>query len=363
MDERDLDLVPAFLVDGNVLYRKFLETKYNQDVQALNRCHVEENYSFSLAASPAQPVASQRLADFEEFLRQAELPDHWQVLGGIRGYRTVPEKLRELRDRLADRYHDDLAAFARDSGIPASNWNTITLVPPAWHSKQYDYQSNVMYETYFELLHEAPPAERQLVSLSGYFLDLYSKVRRKDGSGGAARAFSFEGFALPRSLPGKERPLLRKYWLQFVREDLNPSFLVLTGTTGAEYQQFLKDRYGTVDAMNRSWGAEVRRFEDIDLPNGAWLKGTQRKDYEDFMAPRPPESYRLVGPEYAWRDWLAVKYDSVEALNRAHEADYAAFAQAPMSVAELEYRYATDHASELRKTYAGRNFVNVFREL
>ncbi|HUT62002.1 MAG TPA: hypothetical protein VNA25_29545, partial [Phycisphaerae bacterium] len=49
MDERDLDLVPAFLSDTDVLYRKFLETKYNQNVLSLNRAHVRENYSFKQA--------------------------------------------------------------------------------------------------------------------------------------------------------------------------------------------------------------------------------------------------------------------------------------------------------------------------
>jgi len=365
MDERDLDLVPAFLSDTDVLYRKFLETKYNQNVLSLNRAHVRENYSFKQAAVPDRTGESAALADFQEFLRQAPLPDHWQVLGAIRGFKTVPEKLRELRDRLSDRYHGDLAAFARDSGIPASNWNTITVVPPDWQSRQYDYHATVLYDTYTQLLHEAPPAERQLESLSGCFLELYSKVKRDgdDGNSPSARAFPYEGFHLPRTLPGADRPLLRKYWLQFVQEDLHPSFVVLAGTTDADYQRFLKDRYDTAETLSRSWGQSVARFEDIRLPAGGWLKGTQRKDYEAFLATRPPETYRLVGPEYAWGDWLAAKYGSLDALNRAHKARYAGFDSTPMPVAEMEYQYVASHTGELRRTYAGRNFVNVFREL
>jgi multiple sugar transport system permease protein len=39
MDEADLSLVPPFLIDEAMLYRRFLETKYNEDVLALNRSH------------------------------------------------------------------------------------------------------------------------------------------------------------------------------------------------------------------------------------------------------------------------------------------------------------------------------------
>src|SRR5262245_32321998 len=73
MDQADMTLVPRYLTDGDTLYRKFLETKYNQSVAALNIGHVETNFSFATAAAPAG-VNERQIADLREFARDAKLP-------------------------------------------------------------------------------------------------------------------------------------------------------------------------------------------------------------------------------------------------------------------------------------------------
>jgi hypothetical protein len=74
MDESDLDLVPRYLIDNDVLLRKFLETKYNQSVAMLNRAHLHNNYTFRDAAVPklttfSNPTSAQPATDLARFLR------------------------------------------------------------------------------------------------------------------------------------------------------------------------------------------------------------------------------------------------------------------------------------------------------
>lgn len=368
LDESDLDLVPRYFVDDTVLYRKFLETKYNQDVAALNRAHCRAEFSFRDATRP-EPLVPRRVDDLTRFLEETQPPRHWQVLGGTHGVRTVPEKLRELRDRLATRYHGDFAAYQREAGVAVTGWNTIIAPPPEWLTQRFDYPRNALYDTYFELLDEAPLAERQLVSLTGCFLQTMIYPVYGQGDTDAYNAAhtvvlrSFEDLTLPETVPGLDQPRLRDEWLGFVRQELSPSFVLLRGVGDGEYHAYLRRQHGSVEDLNRMWSRSFGSFEEIRLPAGQWLSGAERTDYQEFLTAQAPEAYRLTGPEYAWRAWLRRQYPTVADLSAAHQADYTGFDTVRLPVDHLELAYTLDHASGLRRTYASRNFTNVLREL
>ncbi|MEX0775234.1 MAG: carbohydrate ABC transporter permease [Phycisphaeraceae bacterium] len=339
MDQADLDLVPSFWTDEAALYRKFLETKYNQDIEALNRAHLRGYFSFRDVADPRLPsetnspdtaAAAQRL---NAFVQETDLPHHWQVLGGIAGVGTVPEPLRELRRRLKARYQDDLDAFSRDVGAPTLSWLAVSLPVPAWTSRRYNFEPNALYQTYFQLLDEAPPAQRQLVSLTGAFLQaiIYPQYGRIDTAAyNAAHAVhlkTFGDFRLPATVPGPDQPRLRGEWIEFVTKELHPSFITLAQVSQADYDAFLQ----------QAFEGETR----WPLPDGhTWLSGAQREAYERFLETRLVEHYVLVGPEYLFGQ-----------------------AELPHAVAALEYQYARDHATALRGTYSIRNYLTVLDEL
>ena len=487
MDESDLDLVPGYMVDRDVLYRKFLEVKYNQDPAALNRGHGRINYSFkdaalvphrrleelaltwvddaramrlraaslgaasgsaSLAsygaqlattadiqqrrartllatqrplrdtaeaiehaaaelvrhaeglaaaadgdaaaeaarrladalAAAAEPLRTEaerqrqalprRAADLRAFFEQADPPQHWQVLGGIYGVRTVPENLRKLRDRLEQRFEGDIHEFGRTVGSPVEAWNRITVPAPEWFDRRYEYAANAIYETYFDLVRQAPPANRQLISLSGRFLEtmvfpIYSQVDTTayNAAHPEATLDSYEAFVLPAAAPGADQPTFRKEWTEFVLLELNPAFVVLEGVDAATFQSELETKYGTIDQLNRVWHADYAAFDAVELPAGEWLSGARRGDYREFLEKQDPGNFSLVGAEYAWRHWLARRYESIEALNDAHAASWQSFDEVRMPQDELEYDHVTAHAGALRWRYATHNFVNVINEL
>ena len=368
MDESDLDLIPRYMVDAQVLTRKFLETKYNQDVAALNRGHCRTNFSFREAQVPSE-VHEAELRDLEGFLAAVPPPHHWQVLGGAYGVKTTPEQVRELRDRLFDMYEGNLDALQRDVGTAISAWNTIVVPPPQPWTQRFDYPSNALYDVYFELMDEAPQAQRQLVSLTGVFLEtmVYPTYGQSDvadfNKAHRVAIGSFDEFALPSRVPDASDPALRREWIEFVTVELNPSFVVLDDVPAEAFQAALKAEYGEIAKLNETWVARYEGFGDVPLPQGEWLSGTRRTDYEEFLLDQAPEHWRLVGPESAWRDWLRERYPSVGDLNTAYGSSYASFDAVRMPVEQLEYDYVLANARTLRKTYAERNFINVCREL
>jgi multiple sugar transport system permease protein len=370
MDSADISLVPAFLTNRDDLYRKFLETKYNQDVASLDRAHRRKDYNFEHAFVP-KGVVRRRVEDMREFVEDSHFPRQWWVLGGIRGVRTVPENLRELRERLRTMFAADPTALGKALGSPGQSWSLVVMPVPTWLSQQFDFQDNVLYKTYFEMADESPLPQRDIVSITGSFLELriypvYGQASTRKYNAAHARAVAnYHDFHLPQTVPGADQPQLRKEWIAFVENDLNPAFVALEGAASAHsYRTYLRAHYKAIGELNKAWGTDLSDFDGIGLPDGReWLHGARRQDYLAFLKTQPPEDFRLVGPEYAWQQWLKEKYHSLEAVNAAHQAQYASFSAAALPMAQLEYQYVAEHALSLKWTYATRNFVNVLDEL
>lgn len=370
MDVAEMDVVPAYMRNDEVLVRKFLEMKYSHDVSTMNRMRGYQDFSFSLATLPEKVVAA-RIEDLERFAGEEEIPRHWQILGGTKLLKRISSaNLRRLRTRVSERFGGDLAALGEDLGAPLNTWSQLTLNIPEWTIARYDYTPSVLYSEYFALLEERPLAERALVSISGTFLQnivapLYGTEKTADYNAAHARPITrFEDFTLPRRLPGADEPLLRQEWLTFVREILNVSF-IRAEATDAEYQSFLNDKYkGRIERLNERWAGNYTNFAQIDLPGErTWVASAQRVDYEAFLEQIPDAALYLVGPEYAWRDWLAQQYSTLEQLNARHERRYTNWNAAIVPMVELELSYALANSSDLRWEFASINFVNVFYEL
>jgi len=331
MDAADFDLIPDYLVDDAALYRKFLETKYNQNVALLNRTRLTDYTSFRTPQVPAVGDA-QDVERLRADLADDNLPLHWQNLGGTVGIRTVPEGLRKLRYRLAKQYAGDLEALGAALGSPVDSWHMVSLTLPDWLLRRYDYEDNPLYRAYFDMLREADPAERIPVSVTGLFLQTIVLPRYGPADIDAineaygTRFAAYEDFRLPAKAPGEDQAVLRAQWLEFVFQELNPSFLVIDGATQQMYDQLQRTHLG-----------EAR----FTLPDGRrWLSGEERRTYEQWLEAVPPEDLRIVAPEFE----LAASW-SVEAL------------------AAMEHDYVMAHAGSLRARYLARNYINVLDEL
>ena len=367
IDETELNLVPEYLVDTTALYRKFLETKYNQNVQLMNRAHGTMHFGFNHKTILPPKTVPRQINDLARFFHEfSHWPRHWDLLGASRGVKTIPENLRRLTTRLRHRYQNDLSAINVDLGTVLVNWDFRRFMPPNWISARYDFDPNVIYNEFFAIEDGSHPTERQLVSVSNYFVEvmilpIYGVMDpTKYNDAHVVDIDQYVGYLLPPKAPDSHQPTLRKEWIEFVTKELNVSFINLDDVPDITYQDYLKGKYGDIPALNQSWNARHESFQEILLPRRRWLSGTERNDYTDFLAQQPIERYRLDAPEYAWRHWLEAEYGSVNKLNAAHHTAYTDFNQALVPIAQSEWQYIQNNTWRLRWTYAARNYINVF---
>lgn len=371
MDAVEMSLIPDYLTHEDMLLRKFYEVKYNRDITALNRGHMRSDYSFIRAEVPER-VYPGRLADVQAFVSEVEIPHHWWFLGGAEFHRKIyTANHARLVQRMQEHYDGDLRAFGQDLGSPLARWGYLNVFMPEWLNHRYDYSASPLMQSYFDLLHERPLAERAFVSLSGFFLEtvIYPRYARSNteqyNAVHAQHIDDYQDFRISQRVPGADRPRLRDEWLFFVKEQLNVSF-IRCDAQNEEYQDFLRGLHPDIQALNERWGLNhgYADFSEIQLPGEKeWIAAPLREDYRAFLASLPPERLWLTGPEFAWTDWLRQRYTDLEKVGEAHEADYSDWRDAPIYMGQVELNYVREESSNLRWDYATKNFRSVLNEI
>ncbi len=364
MDDDDMGVVPRFLVDDNELVQKFLETKYNWDVSSMNRLRQTRDYDFRHALVPEE-VSETAVSDLETFMTEYDHPNHWQMLGGTEIENQIAcVNQRRLVSLVHDRFDGDLDAFNAQLGAPFPSWWMVNVPMPRWGEFRTVKEQSALWDAYFDLMWASEPAERIFVNISGLFLDRLAYPRYGRSVVDDFRdqhnldIESYSEFSLPRRVPPPEQKTLREEWLEFIFEDhLNLSF-ARSDATDADYQDFLEDRYGgSIDELNLYFGSDYESFKEVKLPDDhAWVEDGRRDAYKSFLRSQEHESLRLVGPEFAWRDFLKDSYGDVESAALAHNADYERWEDCVIPLAQMEKQYVLNDSGTFRRRYAGRNF-------
>lgn len=370
MDASDMSVMPRYFVDDTELVQKFLETKYNYNIVSMNRFLQRQDYSFREAAVlPAHP---RQTADFREFASEAAFPSHWQELGGLERVQGITSYHQErLVKLLRERFNDDLSAFNVAQGAPINSWWLIHVRFRRWETFRTIKFNNPLENAYLDLTQMSDPHDLAYVNLTSLFLErmVYPSHGMQDVSH-FNDTFNFtlkdfSEFSLSERVPPIEQAVYRQAWLDFLLdENVNLSF-IRSDATDADYQAFLQKHFTTMERLKQYWhDADYQRFSEIRLPDKSdWIDVSHREAYLAFLKTLKPESLKLIGPEFAWREYLENRYTSLEEVSRAHGVTYLSWNDCKVPLAGLEAEYVLENTRTLRKRYALRNFRIVIRQM
>jgi len=130
VDGQDLDIVPRFLHDDAMLYRKYEEAKYSEDLQAYVRTTGDEVRNFR-AVMPPPAFENALVSDWREFVAGAEMPVGWFLTGfgpTLEG-RIIQKNERAFRNYVRDLCGDDVDTFRARFEEPIENWFFLKFKP------------------------------------------------------------------------------------------------------------------------------------------------------------------------------------------------------------------------------------------
>jgi multiple sugar transport system permease protein len=364
VDRQDWDVIPRYLYDDALLYRKFVESKYNEQLAHASMTHLSPYFSFENLEPPVT-IRKQAVADYKEFLNSTNWRTDFRTLGFLSANRMWPLNLRLFHKQLQSLCDGDIRRFNEKFGTTYEKWDQIGPWSERWTDRYFRPMDPPLGPLYQQLRESRPQHEFYLISLDGDFLErqIYPRYNKfKIASLNEPYRTNLTSFAelhLPSRLPSN--PAFAKDWEQYVRTLLHPRFIQIEESAAEAWQEFLRRKYETIGAFNQIHGTAHRGWSEAPLPSQVQESGVTLADCTQFLESTAPlEALTLRSPEFLWREFLSSKYGrDLAALNRAHQASYSSFDTIAMPAAEYDWTEMKAHHREVLREFSTRNYAIV----
>jgi ABC-type glycerol-3-phosphate transport system permease component len=339
---------PRFWFDDVVLYRKYVETKYNGDPGFIeSRYRIKwESYEKLM---PPKDTTDAYLADFLEWRPQCP----WWNLGFVRPSTILPSNARLLRNQLYEKYHGDINAFRAELKLPYKHWNHVYVPYP--NPTRTDEPETPFFLACKRFAQTRPADERIITNLDGIFWKYYLAPKYPNiKEYNQAHATNYKRIAdifLAADVPEQANALERKEWEDFVRHSpqMRLQFLRIDAGVAPQFHQFLSQTYDTIETYNAKFKSAFPSFNQVPFPTSIPDLQLAQVDWDRFIHHAdlcPAEAIHVYGSRQSFEDFVAKKHaiprDKVGPLN--------------LPIAQADLLDMQAHAYDLRWEFTTRNY-------
>ena len=337
VDSRSLTAIPEYFHDDAMLYRKWVEAKYNETIQVHAHCHRERIYSFEAVLPPARTV-TRRVEDWNAFLEAAGpgLNDFHRSLGHVYGRGVKPELLRDFVHTLKAEpdVQGDIARLNAKYGTAFVGWDAVAIPMLMLLQRDRTGSFSPIVQRMVAFGDAQPIGCHNYFSLDSFFVEQALRPKYPQGVRQMNEALG-TGFAswaevvLARRAP--DGPL-REHWTFFVKNRLNLQFIAVSEDARPAYQSSLAAKYKSIGVLNERYGSNYADFSEVPLLHDVPRAGAALADWDHFVTTlADPEHLAIHSTETLYRDFLREKYASIEALVAAHELGFQRLEDLPLS--------------------------------
>lgn len=363
VDSTQMNIIPKYLYDDTALYRKYLESRYNEESSRLMDNYPGSWISFAEVQLPQhpQPQMYQHWQEFIAVYRARNSVYNYYVAEQY-GRGVYPLAQRQYRSILRQENSGDLGAFNRRYNTGAKSWEEIVVEEKEIFRRNF-VSSTEGYLGRFRAYKESTSEwQRFYVNPDGAFVngvlipafagDL-AAFNHKNGSDYGA----WNEVTLPPQCPPLGS-LLREYWLEYTREMLNIQHLSLREQAAPRFQAMLKEKYGSITLLNATWQSDYGNFQEVPVPQRLPDSGAIVEDLSFYIQHlAEPDEIRVRSIAVDFRDYLQSKYDDIVKYNAAMGTGYDSFASIPFPAADLDYHAFRERKGSIRREFITRNYA------
>ena len=340
--------MPSFLIDTEALYRKHIESKYNENLQEYLTINQSEVLNFSSITSP--PVYENSLIiDWIKFNQTVELPTGWYLtaLGPTQDGKIIQENERKFRLFIMNSCAKNLDLFREKFGDSIENWFFLKFHPERLTDRKYQLSQLPLMEAFYDFKQQLPLEDRLYVSCDGAYQNYINLITQTEQS-----------TQLSQSYDGSDS------WEQFVRTALHPQFIDVNNGAHTHWANFLTQHYeGSISALNNVYMTSYKSFVDVPFPDDKLRSSASLRDYMLFIANSDYLDVNFLvldSPEFRWRKFLQKKYGTIDKASISHGRNYSSFETIKMPQQEFDWQYVQNNKFKLIKRYLIRNYQIVF---
>jgi ABC-type glycerol-3-phosphate transport system permease component len=334
VDSKYLDIIPKYFHDDQMLYKKYIESRFNEEAAVFTSQYKSRYFSVDYLNFPEAPN-EQFNRDWNEFISQkADSYDEFDYSVSEQFSRGVYAKNeRAFRKKMSAEVDGDLSELNRKYGISAPTWEDVREESKDILSRKFTSEMTGMMIPYAKFRKELDLRHKAWMSLDGHFisnelLPAYKGKLELQNETLGTNYPSWDNITLERSLPADT---LRAHWTHYVKKILNVHHISLDPAGIDGYRTFLKDKYENIDLLNDTWKSGFAAFEDISQDK-AYSAGASLLDYIFFIENiADPASLYISSIEFDFRDHLKAKYPDIDKLNDIYSRRYSGFEDIKLS--------------------------------
>lgn len=373
VDSHDFKFIPEYLYNDEALYRKYVESAYNEDPTLYNYVNVGADIGdFKDVKAPAH-INEQQVRDYDEWKRT--LPETYTIM--LHGNSVTKPRISLMgahlyQKFLAQRYHNDILALNRAYREDREYFD-LQAPNEQWHLRVYQPLRDRRFLEFMEFKRTLPGAFLAPAPVEGVFVEFLTNKYDTNPETFAKRyqdptIKSLADLTLPARMP--KQPAFAADWAEFVHKEIPYHFVKIDRAAEPAWQAFLARLHHHPDTYNKIRADQpdyrpIRSFAEVPLPKEAPTNMADLADWAQFIEKLPaeggvdPRYVELDTPQIRYRRWLQNKYKTIEALNAAYGTQFPSFERVLLPMREADWHYMQQDKRHIRKDFIVRNYRDV----
>ncbi len=373
LDAYEFDVVPKFLVNDDVLYKRYTEQKYNEKVDEYQVANKEFIRIFKKVEPPTQ-INEIILNDWKSFQKKTDIPASFFHVGNMyylpgASNRITTKNTRNFRNYVRDLCGNSPEKFRSMFKTQLPNWYFLDLTPERLLDRNYKIPQTKFANVFYNFKEQLQFDDRVYLSLDGKFSKYLKSLNAYNGS---IENFNkkhdtlfktFFDISFSNSDPSD---LFSKHWETFVRFELNPQFIFLNERGSSLFNSYLNKKYLNINSLNNEWETSYLNFDEIKVANVLPYESQMSSDFISFIKDPelcPVEVLSIKSVETLWRKFLQIKYGNIINFNQESNSAYEAISKVPMPMKDMDFNFVSMNKNQLRWDYITHNYKMVIEYL
>jgi len=373
MDAYEFDIVPKFLVNDDVLFKRYVEHKYNEKIdeyQIANREFVRIFKSVEIPTKLNEVI----LQDWSEFQDKTFIPPGFFHVGEMyylpgASNRITTKNTRNFRNYIKNICDNDPENFRNMFNTQLPNWYFLDLGHERLLDRNYKVPKTKFAEVFYNFKNDIPNSDRVYLSIDGKFSKYLKSLNDYNGdinifnNKNKTRYESFYDITFTSIKPNDPSFL---HWEDFVRSELNAQFIYLNNEGNVAFKKHLKLKFNDINEVNLKLDTDFTSFNDIIILNNSPFESKFLDEFTDFIKNSElcSSAYlRIRSPEVLWQNFLEKKYTNITDFNEKSNETFSSFSAVAMPLKNVDYNYVVENKNKLKWDYVTHNYKMVIEYL
>ena len=373
LDAYEFDVVPKFLVNDEVLFKRYVEHKYNEKIDEYQIANKEFVRIFK-SVKPPQNLNDVIIKDWLQFENSSNIPPGFFHVGEMyylpgASNRITTKNTRNLRNYIKNICDNNPETFKKMFQTRLPNWYFLDLSHERLLDRNYKVPKTRFAEVFYDFKKNISTNDRIYLSINGKFSKYLRSLNDYNGDinlFNEKNKTAYDSFYDITFLSIRFDSPLGFHRENFIRNELNTQFIYLSEQGNAAFIKYLKVKFSDINDLNSKLDTDFANFDDKIILSPSPFESKLSEEFANFI--KNPDlcltSYlRVNSVETLWQNFLINKYQSINNLNDVAKGNFGSFSDISMPLKSVDFKYVIDNKNKLRWNYITHNYKMVIEYL